>query len=135
MTRKAGGKATGDPVLRALIEARKRAVCIVGKSWNLHVTEVLGTTLEENLAMIRDSVAFLKAQGREVVYDAEHFFDGFRADRAYALASIKAAADAGADWITMCDTNGGTLPGARWSTTPSTSSTASRPIPPIRWLP
>src|SRR4051812_2302560 len=111
MTRKAGGKAAGDPVLRALIEARTPAVCIVGKSWNLHVTEVLGTTLEENLAMIADSVSLLKKHGKEVVYDAEHFFDGFRADRAYALASIKAAADAGADWICMCDTNGGSLPG------------------------
>src|SRR3954454_16498601 len=110
MTRKAGGKAAGDPVLRALIEARTPAVCIVGKSWNLHVTEVLGTTLEENLAMIGDSVALLKAEGKEVVYDAEHFFDGFRADRDYALAAIKAAADAGADWICMCDTNGGSLP-------------------------
>src|SRR3954471_14995261 len=110
MTRKAGGKAAGDPVLRALIEARTPAVCIVGKSWNLHVTEVLGTTLEENLAMIGDSVALLKAEGKEVVYDAEHFFDGFRADREYALAAIKAAADAGADWICMCDTNGGSLP-------------------------
>src|SRR6185369_5382879 len=68
-------------------------------------------TPEENLAMIGDSVAFLKAAGREVVYDAEHFFDGFRADRAYALAALKAAADAGADWLTMCDTNGGSLPG------------------------
>src|SRR5438045_2046465 len=112
MTRKAGGKAAGDPVLRALVEAKTPAVCIVGKSWTLHVTEVLGTTLEENLAMIADSVSLLKAEGKEVVYDAEHFFDGFRADRAYALASIKAAADAGADWITMCDTNGGTLPSA-----------------------
>ena len=110
MTRKAGGKADGDPVLRALIDAQTPAVCIVGKSWNLHVTEVLGTTLEENLAMIGDSVALLKKHGKEVVYDAEHFFDGFRADRAYALAAIKAAADAGADWICMCDTNGGSLP-------------------------
>src|SRR6478736_7346446 len=110
MTRKAGGNAATDPVLRALIEARTPAVCIVGKSWTLHVTEVLGTTLEENLAMIGDSVALLKAEGKEVVYDAEHFFDGFRADRAYALAAIKAAADAGADWICLCDTNGGSLP-------------------------
>src|SRR3954469_15583593 len=111
MTRKAGGKADADPVLRALIEAQTPVVCIVGKSWTLHVTEVLGTTLQENLAMIGDSVALLKSHGKEVVYDAEHFFDGFRADPAYALAAIKAAADAGADWICMCDTNGGSLPG------------------------
>ena len=89
MTRKAGGKADTDPVLRALIEAQTPVVCIVGKSWTLHVTEVLGTTLEENLAMIGDSVALLKKQGKEVVYDAEHFFDGFRADRAYALAASR----------------------------------------------
>jgi len=110
MTRKAGGQTATDPVLRALIDARTPVVCIVGKSWTLHVTDVLGTTLEENLAMIGDSVALLKAEGKEVVYDAEHFFDGFRADREYALAAIKAAADAGADWICMCDTNGGSLP-------------------------
>src|SRR5499427_3675040 len=111
MTRKAGGQTATDPVLRALIDARTPVVCIVGKSWTLHVTDVLGTTLEENLAMIGDSVALLKAEGKEVVYDAEHFFDGFRADRAYALAALKAAAEAGADWLTMCDTNGGCLPG------------------------
>jgi 2-isopropylmalate synthase len=109
-TRKAGGRADGDPILRALVEAQTPAVCIFGKSWTLHVTKVLGTTPDENLAMIADSVAFLKAQGKEVVYDAEHFFDGFRADRAYALAAIKAAAGAGADWVTLCDTNGGSLP-------------------------
>ena len=110
MTRKAGGRADGDPILRALVDAQTPVVCVVGKSWTLHVTEVLGTTLDENLAMIRDSVAHLKQQGREVVYDAEHFFDGFRADRGYALATLKAAADAGADWLALCDTNGGTLP-------------------------
>jgi 2-isopropylmalate synthase len=109
-TRKAGARADEDTNLRALVEADTPAVCIFGKSWILHVTKVLGTTPEENLAMIADSVAFLKRAGREVVYDAEHFFDGFRADRGYALAAVKAAADAGADWITMCDTNGGSLP-------------------------
>jgi 2-isopropylmalate synthase len=110
MTRKAGGRTEGDPILRALVDAQTPVVCVVGKSWTLHVTEVLGTTLDENLAMIRDSVGYLKQQGRELVYDAEHFFDGFRADPGYALASLKAAADAGADWLTLCDTNGGTLP-------------------------
>ncbi len=109
-TRKAGSRADQDPNLRALVEADTPAVCIFGKSWTLHVTKVLGTTLEENLAMIADSVSFLKKNGREVVYDAEHFFDGFRADPAYALAAVSAAAKAGADWITMCDTNGGSLP-------------------------
>jgi 2-isopropylmalate synthase len=110
MTRRAGGNVESDEILRAMIAAETPAVSVVGKSWTLHVTKVLGTTLEENLAMIADSVAFLKRAGREVIYDAEHFFDGFRADREYALASIKAAADAGADWIALCDTNGGSLP-------------------------
>jgi 2-isopropylmalate synthase len=110
-TRKAGTRAEDDANMRALVEADTPAVCIFGKSWPLHVTKVLGTTLEENLAMIADSVAFLKAAGREVVYDAEHFFDGYRADGDYALAALKAAADAGADWVTLCDTNGGSLPG------------------------
>jgi 2-isopropylmalate synthase len=110
MTRRAGGAADSDPILRAMVAAETPSVSVVGKSWTLHVTKVVGTTLEENLAMIADSVAFLKRQGREVIYDAEHFFDGFRADRAYALATVKAAADAGADCLALCDTNGGSLP-------------------------
>jgi 2-isopropylmalate synthase len=109
-TRKAGVRAEDDANLRALVDAETPVVCIFGKSSTLHVTRVLETTLEENLAMISSSVAFLKKAGREVVYDAEHFFDGYRLDPHYALAAIKAAADAGADWITMCDTNGGSLP-------------------------
>jgi len=109
-TRKAGVRAEDDPNLRALVEAETPVVCIFGKSSTLHVTKVLETTLEENLAMIADSVAFLKKSGREVVYDAEHFFDGYSLDPKYALAAVKAAADAGADWVTMCDTNGGSLP-------------------------
>jgi len=110
MTRKAGGRAESDPILAAMLAADTPAVTVVGKTWTIHVTKIVGTTLEENLAMIGESVAFLKQHGREVVYDCEHFFDGFRADRAYALATVKAAADAGADWIVMCDTNGGSLP-------------------------
>ena len=109
-TRKVGGRADDDANLRALVDADTPVVCIFGKSWLLHVTKVLGTTAEENLAMIGDSVRFLKAAGREVVYDAEHFFDGYRADAAYALTAVRAAAEAGADWITLCDTNGGSLP-------------------------
>jgi 2-isopropylmalate synthase len=109
-TRRAGAAAEGDGNLRALIDAETPVVCIFGKSWLLHVTKVLATTAEENLAMIADSVSFLKAAGREVVYDAEHFFDGYRADPKYALSTLRAAADAGADWITLCDTNGGSLP-------------------------
>jgi 2-isopropylmalate synthase len=109
-TRRASTAAAADTNLQALLDAQSPAVCIFGKSWLLHVITVLGTTPEENLAMVGDSVAFLKAAGREVVYDAEHFFDGFRADREYALATLKAAAAAGADWIALCDTNGGCLP-------------------------
>jgi 2-isopropylmalate synthase len=111
MTRKAGGRADTDPILRAMVAAETPAVAVVGKTWTMHVTKIVGTTLEENLAMISDSVAFLKQQGREVVFDCEHFFDGFRADRDYTLAAVEAASRAGADWIAMCDTNGGTLPG------------------------
>ncbi|HEX2658348.1 MAG TPA: citramalate synthase, partial [Polyangia bacterium] len=109
-TRKAGVAAADDPNLRALVDADTPVVCIFGKSWLLHVTKVLGTTAEENLAMIGDSVRFLKAAGREVVYDAEHFFDGYRANPEYALSTLRAAANAGADWLTLCDTNGGSLP-------------------------
>ena len=109
-TRKAGGRAENDANLKGLLDADTPAVAIFGKSWVLHVTKVLGTTPEENLAMIRDSVGFLKQHGKEVVYDAEHFFDGFRADRSYALRAVRAAAEAGADWVALCDTNGGSLP-------------------------
>lgn len=109
-TRKAAGAAATDPNMQALVDAGTPAVCIFGKSWLLHVTTVLATTPEENLAMIADSVSFLKKNGKEVVYDGEHFFDGYRANPEYALATVKAAADSGADWITLCDTNGGSLP-------------------------
>src|SRR4051812_28546808 len=93
-TRKAGIRPEADANLKALIDADTPVVCIFGKSWTLHVTKVMGIAVEENLAMIGDSVAFLKQQGKEVVYDAEHFFDGFRADRPYALAAVRAAAAA-----------------------------------------
>src|SRR5262249_5488472 len=86
-TRRAKFAPEEEPLLANLLDARTPVVAIFGKSWTLHVTEVLRTTLEQNLAMIADSVAYLKAQGREVVYDAEHFFDGFKADREYALAT------------------------------------------------
>ncbi len=99
-----------DANLKALLDAGTPAVTIVGKSSDYHVKLVLSTTLEENLAMIRDSVAYLKAQGREVIFDAEHFFDGFLANRDYALATLRAAQEAGADWLVLCETNGGKLP-------------------------
>ena len=109
-TRKAGGRAEDDLNLRGLLEAGTPAVAIFGKSWLLHVERVLGTTPEENLAMIRDSVAFLRSRGKEIVYDAEHFFDGYRDEPEYALRAVAAAAEAGADWVVLCDTNGGSLP-------------------------
>jgi 2-isopropylmalate synthase len=98
-----------DRSLQALIEAHTPVVTIFGKTWDLHVKVALGISLPENLELIRESVAFLKSKGKEVIYDAEHFFDGFRADPAYALATLKAAEEAGADTIVLCDTNGGTL--------------------------
>jgi len=100
----------GDPNLAALLEAQTPIVTLVGKAWTLHVDEALRTTREENLAMVAESVAFMVAAGRRVVFDAEHFFDGYAADRGYALEVLAAAAGAGADTLVLCDTNGGTLP-------------------------
>lgn len=99
-----------DPNLRALVDARTKVVTIVGKSWDLHVDRVLETTLEENLAMIADSIRWLKTKGLKVFFDAEHYFDGYKANPEYALRTLDVAADAEADWIILCDTNGGALP-------------------------
>jgi len=109
-TRRPGLTAAEDPNLRALVDARTPAVAIFGKTWDLHVTDIMGLDLSENLAMIRDSVAYLKAAGLEVIYDAEHFFDGYRENADYALATIQTAVNAGADAVVLCDTNGGALP-------------------------
>ncbi|MCX6000515.1 MAG: hypothetical protein NTU41_13285 [Chloroflexi bacterium] len=109
-TRRPGSVAENDPNLRALVEARTQVVTLVGKSSALQVTRVLETSPGENLGMIRDSVAFLKSQGITVFFDAEHFFDGYRADAEYALTTIRTAHEAGADCIILCDTNGGSLP-------------------------
>ena len=100
----------GDPNLLALLAARTPIVTLVGKAWTLHVDEALRTTREENLAMVAESVRFMADEGRRVIFDAEHFFDGYRADRGYALEVLAAAAEAGADTLALCDTNGGTLP-------------------------
>ena len=105
-----GVAAAEDDGLRALLDTECAALCIFGKSWDLHVTEALGATLDENLRMVRDSVAHLKAAGRTVFFDAEHFFDGYTANAAYALDVCRTAAGAGADAVVLCDTNGGTLP-------------------------
>ncbi len=110
MTRRPGRSASNDPGLAALLEAEADAICFVAKSWDYHVRVALETTEEENLASIRDSVRAAKAKGREVLLDCEHFFDGFKAKPAYALACAQAAYDEGARWIVLCDTNGGTLP-------------------------
>jgi 2-isopropylmalate synthase len=99
-----------DANLAALLAAETPIVTLVGKAWTLHVAEALRTTREENLAMVSESVAYLRAAGRRVVFDAEHFFDGYAADRGYALEVLAAAAEAGADTLVLCDTNGGTLP-------------------------
>ncbi len=109
-TRRMGANVEDDPQVRLLLDAETPVVTIYGKTSLLHVREVLRTSPEENLAMIHDTVAFLKANGREVVYDAEHCFDGYRESRDYALACLAAAAEAGADWLALCDTNGGSLP-------------------------
>ena len=110
MTRRRGMTAAEDPGMRALLEAGTPVVTIVGKTSAFHVAEVLGVSRAENLAMIADTVAHLRAAGREVFYDAEHFFDGWKLDAAYAAETIRAAARAGATRIVLCDTNGGTLP-------------------------
>jgi 2-isopropylmalate synthase len=109
-TRRAGGRAESDDLVRALLDAETPVVTLVAKSHAGHVERALRTTLDENLAMIRDTVAFLAREGRRVFLDAEHFFDGFRVDRDYALAAVRTAADAGADVVVLCDTNGGLLP-------------------------
>jgi 2-isopropylmalate synthase len=110
MTRRPGRSASNDPGLVALLDAQADAICFVAKSWDYHVRVALETTEDEMLASIRDSVRAAKARGREVLLDCEHFFDGYKAKPAYALACAKAAYDEGARWVVLCDTNGGTLP-------------------------
>ena len=109
-TRKKNTSPDQDLNLRALLEAETSVVTLVGKSWELHVRDVLETSLEENLAMIEDSIAYLKLKDREVIYDAEHFFDGYKAHPDYAVATLNAAVRGGADVLVLCDTNGGSLP-------------------------
>ncbi|MFD2613234.1 citramalate synthase [Paenibacillus gansuensis] len=110
-TRRKDSVAEHDPNLHRILESGAAAAAIVGKSWDFHVHTALQTSLEENLAMIYDSIRYLKQQGIEAIFDAEHFFDGYKNNPEYALAVLKKTAEAGADWITLCDTNGGTLPG------------------------
>ncbi|MBB5515573.1 2-isopropylmalate synthase [Rubricella aquisinus] len=110
MTKRAGRSAANDDVLAAVVNAGTSSVCLVGKTHDFHVTEALGIPLDDNRDNIADSIAHLVAQGREALFDAEHFFDGYRANPTYAMDCLRAALDAGARWIVLCDTNGGTLP-------------------------
>lgn len=109
-TRRPGISPDDDPNLKALIESGTPAVALFGKSWGLHVERIMENTLQENLSMISDSVNFIKSGNREVIYDAEHFFDGYKENREYAFKTLDAAIEGGADCIVLCDTNGGTLP-------------------------
>ncbi|MEM8603456.1 MAG: citramalate synthase, partial [Cyanobacteria bacterium P01_H01_bin.121] len=109
-TRRPGKRPEADSLLQAILAAGTRWVTLFGKSWDLHVTEGLKTSLAENCAMIRDSIAYLRQQQRRVIYDAEHWFDGFKYNPDYALQTLEAAIAGGAEWLVLCDTNGGTLP-------------------------
>jgi 2-isopropylmalate synthase len=110
MTRRPGHSAANDPGLNTLLTSAADAVCMVGKTWDFHVDVALGIAQDENIAMISDSVAHAKTRVSEALFDAEHFFDGYKANSEFALACLKAALDAGARWVVLCDTNGGTLP-------------------------
>ncbi|MDB9527322.1 citramalate synthase [Oscillatoria sp. CS-180] len=109
-TRRPGKPVEADSMLQAILAAGTRWVTLFGKSWDLHVVEGLQTTLAENLAMIADTIVFLRSQGQRIIYDAEHWFDGYKANPDYALQTLASALNAGAEWLVLCDTNGGTLP-------------------------
>ena len=109
-TRRRGISPSEDGNIQALLSADTSAVAIFGKSWDFHVTDIINTTLQENLEMIYDTIAYLKDKGKYVVFDAEHFFDGYKENHEYALKTLDAAAQAGADCLCLCDTNGGTFP-------------------------
>ncbi len=111
MTRRPGRSAANDPGLSAVLGAGAKAACLVGKSWDFHVELALGASLADNLSMIADSIALAKTRTGEALFDAEHFFDGYKANPRYALDCLEAARGAGARWLVLCDTNGGTLPG------------------------
>ncbi len=108
-TRRFGSAPENDPSIRAILDAETPAVAVFGKTWDLHATEILGVTLDQNLEMIEDTMRYLKKEGREIIYDAEHFFDGYKNNPEYALKTLDAAVAGGADMIVLCDTNGGTL--------------------------
>jgi 2-isopropylmalate synthase len=110
MTRRVGKKVGEDPNMKALLSAETPVITVVGKSWDFHVTEALRTTLDENLKAIRETMDYLKKRTEEVFFDAEHFFDGYKRNPKYAMKTLAAAVDGGADWLVLCDTNGGSLP-------------------------
>jgi 2-isopropylmalate synthase len=128
MTRRKGMKPGDDIGMKALLDAQTPVVTIVGKTSDFQVTEILGVSLEENLAMIRETVAYLREQGRDVIYDAEHFFDGWKRNPEYAAKTIRAAAEAGASIIVMCDTNGGTMPEEVAAITREAGSKVDKPL-------
>ncbi len=109
-TRRPGIKTADDVNVKALLTAETPVVAIFGKSWDFHVTDIIRTSLDENLNMIYDTISFLKKQGKEVVFDAEHFYDGYKGNSEYAMKTLETAAQAGADWLVLCDTNGGCFP-------------------------
>ncbi|NTV89506.1 MAG: citramalate synthase, partial [Clostridiales bacterium] len=127
-TRRCNVTVEEDESVVSLLAAETDAVAVFGKSWDFQVTDILKTTLDENLNMIYDTVRFFKDKGKEVVYDAEHFFDGYKADRAYAVRTLRAAEDAGADSICLCDTKGGTLPNDIYDITRDIVSQINLPI-------
>lgn len=127
-TRRKNMKAENDENVQKLLSSQTPVIALFGKSWDLHVKKVIKTTLDENLNMIRDTVAFFKSKGKEVVFDAEHFFDGFKSDPQYAMATLKAASDGGADWLIPCDTNGGSFPDEVYSITRKVKEAFSNPI-------
>lgn len=127
-TRKAGTAVNKDANVKALLESGVKVATIVGKAWDFHVLRALETTLEENLAMIQDTVRYLKERGLEVMFDAEHYFDGYKNNPEYALEVCQAAAAAGADWIVLCDTNGGTMPWEIESILQATSGRVRAPL-------
>ena len=127
-TRRANSTAEADENIKALLESEAPVVTLVGKSSEDQVTRALGTSLDENLAMIRDSIAYLKGKGRRVFFDAEHFFDGYRANSEYSLQCIRTAAEAGAEYVVLCDTNGGTMPIDVFATVKAVSQAVDCPI-------
>ncbi|MFB3895293.1 MAG: citramalate synthase [bacterium] len=127
-TRHAKNTAATDPNIVALLKAETPVVTIFGKSWDLHVRDALRVTPKENLDMIYDSVSYLKKQGREVIYDAEHFFDGYKSNPQYAIKTLQAASEAGAEVLALCDTNGGTMPGELAEIIRKTKQAISTPL-------